>query len=155
MVKFIGLIFDMFLHQCMKISFKMKLITYTIIFSVILTGCGKENLVPNSTNKYSDNYTSNSEYWYNGTTGTALVRVMCKNCTAIASFGDNAIPFLFNEDGVGYLKFTQKVGLPVYIAVCPDGTKAIKVDILDSRNMALFSYSGNVTANWINTYVIK
>ncbi len=126
----------------------------------MLIGCAKENVAPieikgNSSKTYGNIDKSKSEYWYNGTTGTSLVRVICKNCTAIASFGNNAIPFLFNDDGVGYLKFTQNAGLPVYIAVCPDGTKAIKVDILDSRNIALFSYSGSVTANWINTYVIK
>lgn len=138
----------------------MKLITYTLFFASILTSCTKEDVVPivvetNSVKTYGNNDTSNSEYWYNGTTGSSLVRVICKSCTASANFGGNAIPFLFNNEGVGYLKFTQKVGLPVYITVCPDGTKAIKVDVLNSQNIALFSYSGTVTANWINTYLIK
>ena len=138
----------------------MKLITSTFFFLIILTGCVKENVAPteiktNSSKTYGNIDKPKSEYWYNGTTGTALVRVICKNCTAIASFGDNTIPFLFNDEGVGYLKFTQEVGLPIYVAVCPDGTKAIKVDVLNPQNVALFSYSGTVTANWINTYIIK
>ena len=138
-------------------------IFYTLLFAVILAGCAKENIMPVSPKLtpqqnekvYSDTDTSNPEYWYNGTTGTALVRVVCMDCTAIANFGSDYIPFMFNADGVGYLKYTPKTGMQVYIAVCPRGTKAIKADILDSKNVSLFSYSGTNTANWINTFVIK
>ena len=136
---------------------------YVLLCVILLTGCVKENVAPivlkaDSPKKektYGDSDTSNPEYWYNGTKGTALVRVICKDCTAIASFGVDTVPFLFNDDGVGYLKYTPKVGLTVYIAVCPGGTKAIKADILDSKNIALFSYSGTGSSNWINTYLIN
>ncbi len=116
---------------------------YVLLFVILLTGCVKENVAPillnaDSSKKektYGDSDTSNPEYWYNGTKGMALVRVICKDCTAIASFGVDTVPFLFNDDSVGYLKYTPKVGLTVYHG----GTNAIKADILDSKNIALFS----------------
>lgn len=135
---------------------------YFLLFTILLTGCAKENVMPITAKQETDEIkkvssvsTTNSDYWYNGTLGTAEVRVSCKGCTAIASFGTDAIPFLFNEDGVGYLKYTPKAELPVYIAVCPGNSKAISVDILDSKNAKLFSYSGTISSNWINTFIIK
>lgn len=141
---------------------------YLILLSVLFTSCMKASIAPISAKKisainadtlksisYSPTDTSNPDYWYNGTKGTAVVRVTCKDCTAIATIGDQTIPFLFNDDGVGVLKYTPKAGLSIYIAVCPGGAKAIKADIFDSNSASLFTYSGGITSNWLNTFVIK
>ncbi|WP_377130521.1 hypothetical protein [Mucilaginibacter antarcticus] len=107
------------------------------------------------TTSYNPTNTSNPEYWYNGTTGTAQIRVSCKDCSAIAKIGETAVPFMFNDEGVGTLRYTPKTGLSIYIAVCPGGTKAATVDILDNNKASLFNYAGVITANWLNTFVIK
>jgi hypothetical protein len=73
--------------------------------------------------------TSNTYDWYNGTNGTALIQVTCNDCSAIATIGDVTIPFLFNEQGVGLLKYTPAPGLAVRIAVCPESVKTIKAEI--------------------------
>jgi hypothetical protein len=143
---------------------------YIILLSVLLTSCIKNGIAPvspksstgtikadtistNITTKQAD--TVNTYDWYNGTKGTALVQVTCNNCTAIATIGNATIPFLFNGQGVGQLKYTPAPGLAVYIAVCPGGTKAIKAEIFDVANTSLYTYSGVVSANWNNTYTIK
>lgn len=141
---------------------------YLIILFVLFTGCVKDYISPISTKTtstiktdtvksitYSDTDTSNPEYWFNGSKGTALVRVICKDCDAIATIGNDTRPFLFNSDGVGYLKYTPAAGLSIYIAVCPGSTKEIKADIFDAKNLPLFNYSGVNTSNWIYTFVIK
>jgi hypothetical protein len=126
---------------------------HIILLSLLLTGCIKANIAPVSS-KSNTSTTQVDTYWYNGTKGTALIRVTCNNCNAIATIGDATIPFLFNEQGVGQLKYTPAPGLAVYIAVCPDGVKAIKAEILDATNTSLYTYSG-VSGNWNNTYIIK
>jgi hypothetical protein len=104
---------------------------------------------------YNPTDTKNAYYWYNGTTGPAQIRVSCKDCSAIATIGNASIPFMFNDEGVAYLKYTPKTGLSIYIAVCPTGAKAINVDILDPNKAPLFNYAGVITANWLNTFVIR
>jgi hypothetical protein len=103
----------------------------------------------------ADTDTSNPNYWYNGTTGTALIQVTCKDCTAIATIGTTAIPFMFNANGVGVLKYTPAPGLPIQIDVCPNGNKTIKTEIFNNTNTALYSYSGAITGNWSGTYINK
>jgi hypothetical protein len=102
-----------------------------------------------------DTDTSNPDYWYNGTKGTALIQVTCKDCNAIATIGTTTVPFIFNAAGVGVLKYTPTPGLLINIAVCPGSAKPIKADILDSKNVALYSYSGTITGNWSGAYTIK
>ncbi len=148
---------------------------YFILTCILLTGCLKAEiaptpLVPSTTAKsttstktdtlksvsYSpDTDTSNPDYWYNGTKGTALIQVTCKECDAIATIGSNTIPFIFNAAGVGMLKYTPAPGLLINIAVCPGSTKSIKAEVLDTKNAALYSYSGVITGNWSGSYTIK
>ncbi|MGF7080430.1 hypothetical protein [Mucilaginibacter sp. UYCu711] len=138
-------------------------IFFFILFTLFLSSCVKENVSPvltepsdTNTNKiFSGINTSIPDYWFNGTKGSAVVRVICKDCTAIASFAGDAIPFLFNSDGIGYLKYNPAAGTPVYFAVCPGGNKAIKADVYDSKNQSVFSFSGTLVANWTNTFVVK
>ncbi len=133
---------------------------YLILLAVLLTGCLKESISPVSaksntaTTTAAKTDTVNTYDWYNGTTGTAILRVTCNNCTAIATVGNVSTPFLFNEQGVGELKYTPTTGLSVYIAVCPGVVEAIKADIFDIKNTSLYSYSG-VSGNWNYTYVVK
>jgi hypothetical protein len=146
----------------------MKLI-YLILSSLLLTGCLKANITPISSknditpikadsvkstvNDLTD--TSNPDYWYNGTKGTALIQVTCENCNAIATIGTTTVPFLFNSNGVGVLKYTPTPGLAISIAVCPGGVKSIKADIFDATNKSLYTYSAVSTGNWSGTYTIK
>jgi hypothetical protein len=142
---------------------------YIILLSLLLTGCLKANITPISlksntgtikVDTLSSNVgttqaaTLNTYDWYNGTKGTALIQVTCNDCNAIATIGNVTIPFIFNEQGVGQLKYTPAPGLVVYIAVCPGGVKAIKAEIFDAVNTSLYTYSG-VSNNWNNTYIIK
>jgi len=138
---------------------------YLILLSVLLTGCLKETIRPVLANDAVSTVkkdsvttakadTANTYDWYNGTTGTALIKVTCSNCTAIATIGGVSTPFLFNAQGVGELKYTPTTGLSVYIAVCPAVVEAIKADIFDKTNTSLYSYSG-VSGNWNYTYVVK
>jgi hypothetical protein len=143
---------------------------YIFLLSFLLTGCLKANIAPTSsisttgTNKKVDSLSknittsqaapTNTYDWYNGTKGTAIIKVTCINCNAIATVGDVTIPFLFNDQGVGQLKYTPAPGLAVRIAVCPDGVKAMKAEIFDAANTSLYTYSG-VSGNWSNTYTIK
>lgn len=92
--------------------------------------------------------------WYNGTKGTALIRVTCNNCNALATIGNVTVPFLFNEQGVGQLKYTPSPGLPIYIAVCPGSIKSIKAEIFDAANASLYTYS-SISGNWNSTYIVK
>jgi hypothetical protein len=154
----------------------MRSIYFILLASILLTGCLKAEIAPSpiatstavkaevkttktdtvKTVSYSpDTDTSNPEYWYNGTKGTALIQVTCKDCDAIATIGTVTIPFLFNANGVGVLKYTPAPGLLINIAVCPGSAKAIKADILDTKNVALYSYSGLITGNWSGTYTIQ
>lgn len=142
---------------------------YLIFLSVLLTGCSKANIAPtsststisiNKVDSLSRNITTsqvaatNAYDWYNGTKGTALIKVTCKDCNAIATIGDVTIPFLINEQGVGQLKYTPVAGLAIRIAVCPDGVKAMKAEIFDATNISLYNYAG-VSGNWSTTYTIK
>ncbi|MES2374932.1 MAG: hypothetical protein V4553_00045 [Bacteroidota bacterium] len=142
---------------------------YTILLLILLTGCAKSNIAPTplkntdgvtkvdsvSKNLVTTQVTTSNTYdWYNGTKGTALIQVTCKDGNAIATIGNVTIPFLFNEQGVGQLKYTPAPGLAVKIAVCPDGVKATKIEIFDAANTALYTYSG-VNGNWSDTYTIK
>lgn len=142
---------------------------YLVLSCLLLTGCLKANITPtfskNNTGTIKTD-TSNGNIniakadsvatydWYNGTTGTALIQVTCNDCNAIATIGNVTTPFLFNEQGVGQLKYTPASGLLVYIAVCPGSVKTIKADIFDETNTSLYTYSG-VSGNWSNTYIIK
>ncbi len=136
---------------------------------MLLTGCLKANIAPTpsisttSTNKIDSlnrNVTTsqvaptNTYDWYNGTKGIALLKITCKDCNAIATIGDVTIPFLFNEQGVGQLKYTPAPGLAIRIAICPDGVKAMKAEVLDAANTTLYTYAG-VSGNWSATYTIK
>jgi hypothetical protein len=103
----------------------------------------------------ADTDTSNPDYWYNGTKGTAVIKVTCKDCTAIATIGDFTLPFMFNADGIGVLKYTPTPGLLIKIAVCPIGTQLINADIFDASNKAAYSYSGVTHGNWSATYIVK
>jgi hypothetical protein len=142
---------------------------YLILLSLLFTGCLKADIAPISPKNNpgaikadtvkSDAITttadtSNTYDWYNGTKGTALIQVTCNNCTAIATVGNVTTPFLFNEQGVGELKYTPAAGLSVYIAVCPGGVKTIQANIFDTANTVLYTHSG-VSGNWNNTYVIQ
>jgi hypothetical protein len=142
---------------------------YIILLSLLFTGCLKANIapVPSKSNTGTIKVDSlgnnagttqvatlNSNYWYNGTTGTALIQVTCNECSAIATIGNVTIPFLFNDQGVGQLKYTPAPGLKVYIAVCPGSVKAIKAEIFDAANTPLYTYSG-VSGNWNSAYIIK
>jgi hypothetical protein len=142
---------------------------YLILLSLLFMGCKKADLSPTNSKKIStikvdtlksvsyspDTDTSNPDYWYNGTKGTALIRVICKDCSGIATIGNDTTPFMFNEEGVGFLKYTPKTGMSIYLAICPGGVKTIKADIFNANNASLFTYSGVITANWLNTFVIK
>lgn len=149
---------------------------YFILASILLTGCLKAEIAPSpiitvttvkadakitktdtvKTVSYSpDTDISNPDYWYNGTNGTAIIQVTCKDCDAIATIGTTTVPFIFNAAGVGVLKYTPAPGLAIQIAVCPGSAKNIKADVLDSKNVALYSYSGLITGNWSGTYTIK
>ena len=161
----------------------MKVI-YFVLASILFTGCLKADIAPTPATSTSlpvvakttaatqttttvktdslksvsyspDTDTSNPEYWYNGTKGTALVQLTCKDCDAIATIGDLTIPFMFNADGVGKLKYTPAAGLLINIAVCPGSVKTIKAEVLDSSNKALYSYSGVITGNWSAAYSFK
>jgi hypothetical protein len=145
----------------------MKPILYLVLSSLLLTGCLKANVAPvikadtaahsniNITQTASTHIGTVSTYdWFNGTTGTALIQVTCSDCTAIATVGNVTTPFIFNEQGVGQLKYTPAPGLLVYIAVCPGSVKAIKADIFDATNTLLYTYSA-VSGNWSNSYIIK
>ena len=153
----------------------MRLI-YFVLACLLLTGCLKADIAPTptptksntiqniSTTKvdtvkgasYSpDTDTSNPDYWYNGTKGTAVIQLTCKDCDAIATIGTVTIPFIFNAEGVGMLKYTPAPGLVIKLAVCPGSAKPIKADIFDGSNKALFSYSGTISGNWSGTYIIK
>lgn len=142
---------------------------YIILLSLLLTGCLKANIAPTSSasitstskvDSLSKKITTsqvaptNTYDWYNGTKGTSLIKITCNDCNAIATIGDVTIPFLFNEQGVGQLKYTPAPGLAVRIAVCPDGVKAMEAEIFDAANASLYSYSG-VSGNWSATYTIK
>ena len=149
----------------------MKYITYLILSSLFLTGCLKANVTPvavkstvlttkadsakNIVSTTNTNAASASDYdWYNGTKGTAVIQVTCNSCTAIATVSGISTPLLFNDQGVGQIKYTPTAGLLVYIAVCPGTVKSIKADIFDASNNVLYSYSG-VSGNWSNSYIIK
>jgi enoyl reductase-like protein len=132
---------------------------YLIILSLLFAGCAKNTIAPvsskiNTSNTNNISNTQIDDYWYNGTKGTAVIRVTCNNCSAIATVGTATTPFLFNDQGVGLLKYTPTSGLSVYIAVCPGSVKQIKAEILDAKNTAIYTYSG-VIDNWNTTYVIK
>jgi hypothetical protein len=157
----------------------MRSIYFILLASILLTGCLKADIAPtpivsstpeknttvtNAPGKtdtvksvsYSpDTDTSNPDYWYNGTKGTALIQVTCKDCDAIATIGTATIPFIFNAAGVGTLKYTPAPGLAIKIAVCPGSAKPIKADVFDNNNTALYSYSGVITGNWSGAYTIK
>jgi len=157
----------------------MRSICFILLASILLTGCLKAEIAPSpvvpsasekntntanaaaktdtsKTISYSpDTDTSNPDYWFNGTKGTAVIQVTCKDCDAIATIGTATIPFIFNAAGVGMLKYTPAPGLAIQIAVCPGSVKPIKADILDSKNVALYSYSGMITGNWSGTYTVK
>jgi hypothetical protein len=133
---------------------------FLILLSVLLTGCLKQGITPVSSKSTAITVnttkadTLNTYDWYNGTTGSAVIQVTCNECTAIVTIGNVSTPFLFNEQGVGQLKYTPVTGLSVYIAVCPDGIKTIKADIFDKTHTSLYSYAG-VSGNWNYTYTIK
>ena len=142
---------------------------FLIFLSLLLTGCLKASVAPvtpqnNALSFKSDtastkattlqSNTTPTYDWYNGTTGTALIQVTCNDCNAIATIGNETIPFLFNEQGVGQLKYTPAVGLVITIAVCPGATKAIKTQILDAADTPLYTYAG-ISGNWNTTFVIK
>ncbi len=152
----------------------MRAIYFILLSSILLTGCLKAEIAPSpaitstKTNavttktdtlksvSYSpDTDTSNPDYWFNGTKGTAIVQVTCKDCDAIATIGVTTVPFMFNAAGVGVLKYTPITGLPIQIAVCPGSAKSIKAEILDNKNAALYSYAGVITGNWSGSYTIK
>ena len=147
---------------------------YLILSCLFLTGCLKADIAPvlpktNTSVTKADTSSSTTKIsnvtitqagtvaaydWYNGTKGTAVIQVICDDCNAIATVGDVTTPFLFNEQGIGQLKYTPAPGLVVYIAVCPGSTKTIKADIFDAKNASLYTYSG-VSGNWNTTYIIK
>jgi hypothetical protein len=142
---------------------------YLILSCLVLTGCLKATVTPisskdntstikagtvNSNTNITKADTLDKYDWYNGTKGTALIQVTCNDCNALATIGNVTTPFLFNEQGVGQLKYTPASGMLVYIAVCPGDVKTIKADIFDATNTSLYTYSG-VSGNWNNTYTIK
>ncbi len=150
---------------------------YFILASLLFTGCLKADIAPTPAVKivtstintpttvktdslksvsYSpDTDTSNPDYWFNGTKGTALIQVTCKDCNAIATIGTNTIPFIFNANGVGVLKYTPAAGQSIQIAICPGGTKAIKAEIFGSTTTSVYTYSGVITGNWSGVYTNK
>jgi hypothetical protein len=155
---------------------------YIILLSLLLTSCLKATIAPASSKSNTGTIkadslksttsttkvdtlksnantnpinTLNTYDWYNGTKGTALIQVTCNDCSAIASIGNVTIPFLFNEQGVGQLKYTPAPGLAIYIAICPGSVKAIKAEIFDAVNTSLYTYSAISSSNWNNTYFIK
>jgi hypothetical protein len=142
---------------------------HLILLCLLLTGCLKANIAPTSSKDSTstikadilNNHTNIAKAdaadtydWYNGTKGTALIKVTCNDCNAMVTIGNVTTPFLFNEQGVGQLKYTPVSGMSVYIAVCPGSVKTMKVDVFDAANTVLYTYTG-VTANWSNTYIIK
>ena len=148
---------------------------YFIFAALLITGCAKTDIAPVQTKSitsttqitntvktdtvknviYSaDTNTSNPNYIYNGTTGPGLIQVTCKDCTALATIGTVTIPFIFNADGVGKLKYTPASGLSIQIAVCPNNTKSVKADI-SNGSTSVYSYSGVITSNWGDTYISK
>ncbi len=153
----------------------MRSIYFILLASILLTGCLKAEIAPSpiipSTGEKSattakadtlksvsyspDTDASNPDYWFNGTKGTALIQVTCKDCDAIATIGVTTVPFIFNAAGVGVLKYTPITGLPIQIAICPGSTKSIKAEVLDTKNAALYSYAGVITGNWSGAYTIK
>jgi len=146
----------------------MKLL-YVALLSLTIISCTKSYVAPVATkstvtavkadsvksNIISDTDTSNPNYWYNGTTGTASIQITCTDCTAMATIGTQTIPFIFNANGVGKLKYIPAPGLSITIAVCPTGTKAIKAEVLGADNASLYSYSGIISTNWSGAYTIK
>lgn len=136
----------MFLTGCLKADItpiSLKINTGTIKVDTLSGNAGTTQVA--ALNTYD---------WYNGTKGTALIKVTCNDCNAIATIGNVTVPFIFNEQGVGQLKYTPAPGLIVYVAVCPGEIKAIRAEIFDAANTSLYTYSG-VSSNWNNTYVIK
>ncbi len=147
---------------------------YFILAALLVTGCTKTDIAPamdkttavntQTTNAvkvdsvksvtYSDTDTSNPNYIYNGTTGAGLIEVTCKDCTALATIGSVTIPFIFNANGVGKLKYTPATGLSIQIAICPNSTKSVKADISDGSK-SVYSYSGVITSNWGGGYIYK
>ena len=148
---------------------------YFILAALLITGCAKTDIAPAQAKSivevtktttsvkidtvkaitYSaDTDTSNPNYIYNGTTGPGLIQVTCKDCTALATIGDVTIPFIFNTDGIGKLKYTPASGLSIQIAVCPNNTKSVKADI-SNGSTSVYSYSGIITSNWSGTYISK
>ncbi|MDB5004253.1 MAG: hypothetical protein JWQ34_2478 [Mucilaginibacter sp.] len=141
---------------------------------MLLTGCLKTNIAPissksnistikadtlnsnikNNNTNLTKADTLNTYDWYNGTKGTALIQVICNDCNAIATIGNVTTPFLFNEQGVGQLKYTPASDLLIHIAVCPGSVKIIKADIFDAKKALIYTYSG-VSGNWNDTYIIK
>jgi len=149
---------------------------YVVLIALIFTSCTKGYVAPVtaaksivktdslksttvntavSTTQSNDTDTSNPNYWYNGTTGTALIKITCSDCTALATIGTQTIPFMFNANGVGMLKYTPVAGLPIKLAVCPSGSKTIKAEVLDNNGSALYSYTGIISSNWLGEYIIK
>jgi hypothetical protein len=147
---------------------------FIILLSLLLTSCLKANIAPvsagNVSNKKADSLHTNTVQpviqvapqvstsctydWYNGTKGTALIQVTCNDCSAIATIGDTTVPFLFDEQGIGSLKYTPAPGLAIRIAVCPGVVKAVKAEIFDATNTSLYVHNG-VSGNWSDTYTIK
>lgn len=148
---------------------------YFILAALLITGCAKTDIAPaqientiltaktttsikadtvKSVTYSADTDTSNPNYIYNGTTGPGLIQVTCKDCTALATIGTVTIPFIFNADGVGKLKYTPSAGLSIQIAVCPNNTKSVKADI-SNGSTSVYSYSGIITSNWSGTYISK
>ena len=148
---------------------------YFILAVLLVTGCTKTDIAPaqaksttsttqtttavkadtvKSVTYSADTDTSNPNYIYNGTTGPGLIQVTCKDCTALATIGTVTIPFIFNTDGVGKLKYTPASGLLIQIAICPNNTKSVKADISDGST-SVYSYSGIITSNWSGTYISK
>ena len=148
---------------------------YFILAAFLITGCAKTDIAPvqaksttaiikastavkvdtvKSVTYSADTDTSNPNYIYNGTTGAGLIQVTCKDCTALATIGAVTIPFIFNADGVGKLKYTPASGLSIQIAVCPNNTKSVQADI-SNGSTSVYSYSGVITSNWSGTYISK
>jgi hypothetical protein len=177
--KRVGLLFAWLQAQAMTNHNKQQFTTSIrlVFLSLLFMGCAKADVAPispasvptlkvassNGTTKadsvktvnYSPTETTNPEYWYNGTSGPALISVNCKDCSAIATIGTTTVPFMFNGEGVAYLKYTPQAGLNIKIAVCPTGTNTVKVDIFDATKASLFNYSGVITANWLSNFVVK
>lgn len=147
---------------------------YFILAVVLVTGCTKNDIAPTQAKTitvntqtttavktdivksvtYSDTDTSNPNYIYNGTTGAGLIQVTCKDCTALATIGNVTIPFIFNADGVGKLKYTPATSLSIQISICPNSTRSVNADISDGST-SVYSYSGIITSNWGGGYIYK